>query len=394
VKTKKTGFFKNIGFFLKTKWSEPSSRIFFLLGTLPFLLGILMYVVETINKTPDTQINSLFDTVWWLFVTITTVGYGDYVPKSIPGKLVGIATLIAGISVFSIFSGSVASVLVDLRLKERRGLGKVNLKDHILILGWNQNLDKIITSIPLFLGNRNFNLVLVNDGSEDDYDEIRSKFMGFNIRFVHGDFTKESVLKRANIDFASTVIVIADVYGKKLIDDADERTLLAVLTIKAINPEIKIFCEVIKQEKMKHIVRAGADNIIQSSEFNPILISSSLVSPAMPTFFRELIVNYDEPKVRLESIPKSYIGKNFNDLFKYFRERAKGMVVALLTTERELTIDDLLTSDNAIDAFIRAKFQEAEQGYFEGEEEKYKVKINPDDSYVLSEEDSLAFVIY
>ncbi|NPV01584.1 MAG: hypothetical protein HPY53_09415 [Brevinematales bacterium] len=394
MKTKKTGFFKNIGFFLKTKWSEPSSRIFFLLGTLPFLLGILMYVVETINKTPDTQINSLFDTVWWLFVTITTVGYGDYVPKSIPGKLVGIATLIAGISVFSIFSGSVASVLVDLRLKERRGLGKVNLKDHILILGWNQNLDKIITSIPLFLGNRNFNLVLVNDGSEDDYDEIRSKFMGFNIRFVHGDFTKESVLKRANIDFASTVIVIADVYGKKLIDEADERTLLAVLTIKAINPEIKIFCEVIKQEKMKHIVRAGADNIIQSSEFNPILISSSLVSPAMPTFFRELIVNYDEPKVRLESIPKSYIGKNFTDLFKYFRERAKGMVVALLATERELTIDDLLTSDNAIDAFIRAKFKEAEQGYFENEEEKYKVKINPDDSYVLSEEDSLAFVIY
>jgi len=394
VKRIKQGFFRNILFFIKTKWSEPSGRIFLLIGTIPFILWYLMYFVEFLNRTPDTQITNLFDSAWWLLVTITTVGYGDYVPKSVPGKLVGMATVFVGVSVFSVVSGSVASILVDLRLKERRGLNKVNLKDHILILGWNPNLEKTIMSIPLFLGNRNFNLVLVNDGNEDEYDEIRTKFMGYNIRFVHGDFTKESVLKRANIDFASTVIILADVYGKKVFDEADERSLLAVLTIKAINPEIKIFCEVVKQEKVKHIVRAGADNIIQNSEFNPILISSSLVSPAIPSFFRELIVNYDEPKVKLESIPRHLVGKKFIDLFHFFREKAKGMVVALMTTERELTIDDLLTSDNAIDAFIRAKFKEAEQGYFESEEEKYKIKINPDDTYVITEEDSLAFVIY
>ena len=247
--------------------------------------------------------------------------------------------------------------------------------------------------MPVFLGSRNFNLVLVNDGTEEDYDEIKSKFLGYNIRFIHGDFTKENVLRRANIEDCRSVVILADTYGQRLLDEADERTLYTVLTIKAVNPEIKIFAEVIKSDKAKNILRAGADNVILNGEFNPIIISGALSSPAMPDFIRALIANYEEPKIRMAEIPRQFIGKTFKELFAFFREKNRSMVVGLLATEKELTIDDLLSSDNAIDAFIRAKFSEVADE-FEKSEEKHNVKINPDDGYVIREEDSFAFVIY
>lgn len=390
---KKDGVFKNFRFFIKNKLSEPGNKIFFLLFIVVIFFGFSVFLLESNSDRADTQIKTLFDSIWWLFVTISTVGYGDMVPKTVFGQVIGIFTVIAGVTFFSVFSGSVASILVDIRLKERRGLGSVTYKEHIMILGWNSNLEQIISTLPVYIGGRNFNLVLVNDGTEEDYDEIKSKFLGYNIKFIHGDFTKESVLRRANLDGAKSVVILADTYGKKLLDDADERTLHTVLSIKVINPEIKIFAEVMDQNKAKNILRAGADSVIQSGEFNPILISSAVVSPAMPIFIRELIVNYEEPKIRMEEVPHHLIGKEFKELFKIFREKTKGMVIALLATEKELTIDDLLSSNSSIDAFIRAKFSEVENEFDDGEE-KHKVKINPEDSYIIREEDNIAFVIY
>lgn len=382
------GFF---GFYFRKLISEPSSRILLILGAGILIFGLFEFIAETLSGNPDIQITRAFEAVWWLIVTIASVGYGDYVPKTDLGRFIAIFIIIAGVTFFSIISGSIASILVDIRLKERRGLGKVSVKDHIAIFGWNANLQKIISSLPSFIGNRNFNLVLVNDGTEEDYDELKSHFAGFNIKFVHGDFTKENVMKRANIESAKHIIILADTYGNRSLDEADDRTLHAVLTIKAATPEVKIYAEVVKPDKAKHILRAGADSIIVNGEFTPVLISSSLVSPALPTFIRQLIVSGEEgPKIQMMDIPKSYIGKSFKELYQYFRDKTKGMAVALLTTEKELTIDDLLSSNSSIDAFIRAKFKEAEEGL--GEKES-KVKINPEDGYVIQDDDTFAFVI-
>lgn len=375
--------------------NEPSARILFVLASGLLLLGVTEFLVEAFSGKPDVQITRPFEAFWWLIVTIASVGYGDFVPKTDTGRIVAIFTIISGVTFFSVVSGSIASVLVDIRLKERRGLGKVTIKDHIAILGWNSNLQKIIESLPVFIGNRNFNLVLVNDGTEEDYDELRSHFPDIALKFVHGDFTKENVLKRANVEFAKFVVILADVYGTRSLDEADDRTLHAVLTVKAMSPDAQIFTEAIRQDKAKHILRAGADNIIVSGEFNPALIAGSIVSAAMPNFIRELVLNNeDEPKIKILEVPKSYVGKPFKELFQYFREKTKGMAVGLLATAKELTIDDLLSSNSSIDAFIRAKFQEAEEGFFDEGERESKVKINPMDDYLIQDDDTFAFVIH
>jgi voltage-gated potassium channel len=49
------------------------------------------------------------DALWWAMVTLTTVGYGDIVPKTTAGRLDGMMVMIAGVAVLGVLAGSMAS---------------------------------------------------------------------------------------------------------------------------------------------------------------------------------------------------------------------------------------------------------------------------------------------
>jgi len=60
---------------------------------------------------PDANITTSSDALWWTFVTITTVGYGDLFPVSEAGRLIAVITMIVGIGIFGVIAGSLASLL-------------------------------------------------------------------------------------------------------------------------------------------------------------------------------------------------------------------------------------------------------------------------------------------
>ncbi len=72
--------------------------------------GMGVYLAE--YAAPDGNIRSAGDAVWWGFVTITTVGYGDQYPTTVMGRLVGVLLLFAGVALFSVFTGFIANVFL------------------------------------------------------------------------------------------------------------------------------------------------------------------------------------------------------------------------------------------------------------------------------------------
>ena len=49
------------------------------------------------------------DALWWAVVTLTTVGYGDIVPKTEGGRITGVMIMVTGIAVLGVLAGSLAS---------------------------------------------------------------------------------------------------------------------------------------------------------------------------------------------------------------------------------------------------------------------------------------------
>lgn len=60
---------------------------------------------------------SLIDSLWWTIVTLTTVGYGDITPTTTIGRLIAVIDMIIGIAILGVFSATLASILVDKKLR-------------------------------------------------------------------------------------------------------------------------------------------------------------------------------------------------------------------------------------------------------------------------------------
>lgn len=59
--------------------------------------------------SPDANITSASDALWWTFVTITTVGYGDRYPVTGWGRIIGVLVMVAGVGLFGTLSGFLAN---------------------------------------------------------------------------------------------------------------------------------------------------------------------------------------------------------------------------------------------------------------------------------------------
>ncbi|WP_225432964.1 MULTISPECIES: potassium channel family protein [Bifidobacterium] len=97
--------------------------------------SLAIYDVE--RYAPHRQIDDFGDAVWWSFVTMTTVGYGDYAPVTWQGRLIAAALMLGGITLIGVVSAMVASWIM-----ERVAVGnQANLAKQ-LQAGVNRELDE------------------------------------------------------------------------------------------------------------------------------------------------------------------------------------------------------------------------------------------------------------
>jgi len=61
----------------------------------------------------DGDYESFFDSLWWAAATITTVGYGDIVPVTVVGRIVGVFCMALGITMFGLVTARLAALLVS-----------------------------------------------------------------------------------------------------------------------------------------------------------------------------------------------------------------------------------------------------------------------------------------
>lgn len=69
-------------------------------------------VLQFESKSPDANITTGGDALWWAVVTITTVGYGDKYPVTMLGRLTGVSVMFAGVGIIGALASILASILV------------------------------------------------------------------------------------------------------------------------------------------------------------------------------------------------------------------------------------------------------------------------------------------
>lgn len=333
----------------------------------------------------DSNIGSLWDGVWWAVVTMGTVGYGDKYPITTGGRIVGLILIFAGVGLMSLFTATIASIFVEKKLKEGRGLETVKEKDHIVICGWNQHTEEVLQVLTTYGTIDDTPIILINELTVDDIDSFKLKYNKYNLKFLRGNYVHEDVLLRANITKAKFALIMADTSGSHPLDRIDERTTLAALTIKSIAPKVKTIAELLDGENRQHLKRANVDEIIVRGEHVGSLLASAINSPGLPKIFSSILSLTDTNKLWRVEIPRSYIGRTFKELSTFYREKQHAILLGLLMEKKAMKLEDLLSDDTSIiDTFIKEKIKEAKKDLLYKREETQFI-LNPDDGYIINE---------
>ncbi|HTX72449.1 MAG TPA: ion channel [Rectinemataceae bacterium] len=365
--------------------------LFGVLGALVLVAAVVVFAIE--RSRGEAMFRNLFDGIWWAVVTVATVGYGDKYPITVFGRVVAIGTILTSIVLTAMISGTVASIFVERRIREGKGLQDLKLKNHLIVCGWNSNTEALLHNLEEAEGARGVAVVLVNWMEVEAFDAAKARFPSLDLRFVRGDFTQEAVLRRASAKTARSCVIVPDASGDNSFANADERAILGCLAVRSINSEIVVSAEILRPESEQHLRRANVDNIVVNGEFSGYVLSSASTSKGLPRAARELLSAGKGARLKEAALPPSLVGKTFAEASTWFLANKKGVLVGVLSEEKGVSLDDLLSDDSsAIDSFIKRKFMEAEVDLASAASAGSHVRLAPGPEYLIAEGD-VAFVI-
>lgn len=168
-------------------------NFFYILGiTVVILLGgatFLFLVEHKVNKS----VGSIGDAIYWAVISMTTTGYGDITPSTAGGRVIAMVVVLSGLVLLSIVTATVASVFVEKKIREGKGLETIKFKNHLVLCGWNNNAEVVIEGLLRSLDFKKLHLVLVNELSEEEVESLKYKYREHEFKFLRGEIGRAHV---------------------------------------------------------------------------------------------------------------------------------------------------------------------------------------------------------
>lgn len=258
-------YYRNIRLFsavLNSRRFELMTLTVFM-GFLVFVASIAMYLFE--YKALNTQIETLYDSVYWAIVTISTVGYGDISPHTVGGRLVAMALILSGLGVLSFFVSIIVGAFSEQMnvLHANRTYAELEqYKNFVIICGFGRVGQEI--AWQLHKDRQQFIVI------DKNLERIElGKQHGFLT--IHDDAGKNKVLLNAGINRGAAIVVCTT--G----DDVDN--VYITLSSRYLNPNIRIISRVNNHNNIKKLEQAGADHIIQPFQIAGLLAAEYVGQP-------------------------------------------------------------------------------------------------------------------
>jgi voltage-gated potassium channel len=302
--------------------------VVYLGGTFLLCVTLAWFSERAVNEALSTWPKTL----WWGFITATTVGYGDQVPMTIYGKLIGVVLVIVGLTGAGLISGGIASSLVGKVIREGKGVIHLDeMKNHFVILGWKKEMGKVLSDIL----ERDDSLtsdeiVVVGLPTSDEVDAVRGDERFEDLVFVKGDYTDESVIKRVRPKFAKKALILADDAQGGLPTEVDSRSILAAISVHSLAPNLYLCAELLNRNLEKHLKNAHVNEILYSREYSRGILANAAVNDGFSIVLQNLMDPTSPVSLKTCDVPDGMIGSSFKEAADKLRDLYGSIAIGVL----------------------------------------------------------------
>jgi len=313
---------RRIGFHAKRIGGQMDRHFFVsLLGAVVGFVVVTAIAVTLLEEEKRT-IAGFGSSFYWAITTV--IGSGDPSYVSSPGGFV-IGWLLAffGVAIVAAMTGAVVGFVIDFLLKEGQGMGAAGYRDHIIVCGWNTTARDLIEELK---GDEfTTKVVLLHDSERNP--------SGDGVYFVRGDITSTDDLERCGIREASSAVV----FPADRSNEADMRSILAVMAIEAIAPQVRTVVEANNPMHVDHFRRASADEILVTSRLASRLLARSALYPGLSELVTDIVSGGEGSELYRVALPEEYVGISVDELSAKLRGEHHATLLAVTRDGHSMT---------------------------------------------------------
>ena len=286
-----------------------------------FVLVLIAAAIITVVEKPLT-LSALGASVNWGVQTILGQGDSSYVTSPI-GWVVGWFFSLFGVAIIGTLTGALVALVIDFLLKEGQGLGASGYRDHIVVCGWNQTARDLIDELR---GDEYKTKVVV-------LAEADKNPAGEGVYFVRGDSTDTDALERAGIRDAKAALI----FPTTATNDADMHSILTIMAIESIAPQVRTVAEVNNPRHVDHFRRARADEVLVTSRLASRLLARSALYPGLTELVTDMVSGGDGSELYRVTLPEEYLGLTIDDVSRRLRAEHRATLLAITRGDRTFT---------------------------------------------------------